>query len=73
MAREAVRITSATDYMIERADTLMHLAEVLDAAGRPAEAAEEARIAVALYEDKGATVLIERARAELARLEAAPD
>jgi class 3 adenylate cyclase len=75
LAREAVRITAATDYLVEIADARMALGQVLDAGGRPAEAATEVRAAVDLFASKGATVLLERARAELARLDAggAPD
>jgi class 3 adenylate cyclase/tetratricopeptide (TPR) repeat protein len=68
LARAAVGLTSASDYTMEHAGSRMTLAVVLEAAGRPAEAADEVRRAVELYVDKGATVLVDRARAELARL-----
>jgi len=68
LAREAVRITNATDYLQEIADGRMALAEVLEVAGRPAEAADEVRLAAELYRTRGATVLLDRALAELARL-----
>jgi class 3 adenylate cyclase/tetratricopeptide (TPR) repeat protein len=76
LAREAVRITDPTDYTIARADARMSLARVLAAAGRATEAADEVRRALALYEGKGATALVERARSDLVRLDritAAPD
>jgi hypothetical protein len=44
----------------------MDLAEVLRLAGREDESAEAAEQALALYEQKGATVLAERAREFLA-------
>jgi tetratricopeptide (TPR) repeat protein len=69
LAREAVLLTDPTDYTIARADARMSLAVVLAAAERPTQAADEVRRALALYEDKGATVPVQRARAVLDRLE----
>ena len=67
-ARQAVAITEASDYLVEQAEARMSLAAVLEAAGRPADAAAEVALAIERYRGKGAVALVERARAELARL-----
>jgi class 3 adenylate cyclase/tetratricopeptide (TPR) repeat protein len=60
LAREAVAIMGRTDYLALHADALVHLARVLHAAGKDPEALESARQAAVLYEQKGATILVER-------------
>lgn len=59
-AREAVARVDATDYIDLRGDTHVALGEVLASAGRRDEAAEEWRMAVALYVAKGNTVMASR-------------
>ncbi len=62
LARAAVAITSATDALLDHADARRALGAALRAAGRSGEAdAEEART-IELWEAKGATLLVERAR-----------
>jgi hypothetical protein len=60
LAREAVMIMGRTDYLALHADSLIHLAHVLHAAGKGDEALGAARQAAGLYEQKGATVLVDR-------------
>jgi hypothetical protein len=62
LAAEAARLLRPTDLLILRADVFMDLAAVLDASGRPAEAARAVEQALALYEDKGNVVAARRAR-----------
>jgi hypothetical protein len=67
LARTAVEIAAATDDLLDHADARSALAVALRAAGRGAEAdAEEAR-ATLLWEQKGATLLAERAPRAAAR------
>ena len=67
LARAAVEIAAATDDLLDHADARSALAVALRAAGRTREAdAEEAR-AIELWEQKGATLLAERARRGAAR------
>jgi tetratricopeptide (TPR) repeat protein len=68
LARAGVALCADTDYTTQHAEARMTLAEVLDAAGRTGEALQEARRAGALYEDKGAAVMVERTRARIADL-----
>jgi predicted ATPase len=56
LAREAVRIAATTDFLNCRADAVLDLAEVLDAAGRRGEAEVTAFEALRLYEQKGNAV-----------------
>lgn len=60
LAREAVEIMGRTDYLALHADALLHLGQVLHAAGKDAEALTSAQQASELYARKGATVLVER-------------
>ncbi len=62
LAREAVAIMGGTDYLALDGDALVHLAHVLHAAGKVAEALGSAREAVELYHRKGANFLVERTR-----------
>src|SRR5262245_31411505 len=61
-ARAAVDIAAATDALIHHAEARLALAAALRAAGRRNEADAEEKRAIALWEAKGATVLVERAR-----------
>ena len=60
LAREAVAIISQTDYLDQHAGALVHLATVLQEAGKPDEAIASAREAMALYDRKGATFFVEK-------------
>src|SRR5207244_11809373 len=55
LAREAVELTSRTDYLTEQAEALCALAEVLTLLDRAAEAQPLLREAIALFERKGAS------------------
>jgi tetratricopeptide (TPR) repeat protein len=70
LAREAVGLVEPTDYLEARAETLLGLGDVLERAGRVAEAAEAVLAATELYERKGDLVMSGRARAHLERLRA---
>jgi class 3 adenylate cyclase/ketosteroid isomerase-like protein len=68
LARAAVEIAAGTDDLLDHAAARSALAVALRAAGRGHEAgAEEAR-AIELWEQKGATLLAERARGGAARV-----
>ncbi|HEV8250359.1 MAG TPA: hypothetical protein VGQ15_10340, partial [Gaiellaceae bacterium] len=58
----------STDGVLKQADTLVVLAEVLQAAGRPDESGAAAAEALGLYEAKGNVVAAARVRASLAAL-----
>jgi hypothetical protein len=60
LGREAVGIIGQTDYLDRHADILVHLAHVLHESGKGEEAVATARDAIALYERKGATFLVEK-------------
>ncbi len=62
LARRAVAIAEATEFVILHADALAALAEVLGLAGRPDEAAAARQEAIAVYEAKGATAAADRLR-----------
>jgi predicted ATPase/class 3 adenylate cyclase len=68
-ARKAAAIMATTDYLVNRANRLVNLADVLSAAGKQVEAAPVLRRALADYTAKGATFLVDRTRQRLARLE----
>ncbi len=69
VAREALALGEGTDGLIFHGDTLRDLAEVLELAGRPEDAAAALRDALVLYERKGATALITTTRERLGALE----
>jgi tetratricopeptide (TPR) repeat protein len=66
LAREAVALADGTDALAQRGKVALALADVLRAGGRPDEAAAAAGQALALFEQKGHTVGVKRARAFLA-------
>jgi tetratricopeptide (TPR) repeat protein len=69
LAREAAGLARQTpSFLMLRGDVLMDLADVLLLGGGPAEAAERAREALRLYEQKGSVVSAGRASAFLAEL-----
>jgi tetratricopeptide (TPR) repeat protein len=71
LVREAVRIYNQTGETDHEGDTYFDLAEVLELAGRPADAAEALREALARWERKGNQVSAAKAQAKLAELGAA--
>jgi DNA-binding SARP family transcriptional activator len=62
LAREAVALAEPTDALNKKAATLLALAEVLRLSGNTAEADGAMRDAIELYERKGNTVAVGRAR-----------
>ncbi len=66
LAREAVAMAAATDYLYSHGDTLVDLAHVLYAAGKRSEAVETARGGLELYERKGVIPACDRTRALIA-------
>jgi class 3 adenylate cyclase/tetratricopeptide (TPR) repeat protein len=64
LAREAVALIASSDALVQQADALADLSEVLRLAGRAGEASETLEEAVSLYERKGA-VAAARSRTEL--------
>jgi hypothetical protein len=64
-ARDALEMAEESDYLQMRADALMDLAEVLEIAQRPDDAAASVAAALQLYEEKGSTALAARARSRL--------
>ena len=68
VAREAVAIGEATDFLNGQGDTHAALGEVLAPAGKPAEAAAALATALDRYERKGNLVSAARTRARLAEV-----
>jgi tetratricopeptide (TPR) repeat protein len=66
LADEAVAIVEPTDYLPMKAECHEVRAGVLAAMGRAADAADELRIALELFERKGVVPAIERVRGTLA-------
>jgi tetratricopeptide (TPR) repeat protein len=60
LAREAVAIFGQTDYLDQHGGALVHQAIVLHESGKGEEAVATARDAIALYERKGATFMVEK-------------
>jgi tetratricopeptide (TPR) repeat protein len=69
LARKAVALIDQTDFLIDRGDARMDLAEVLHLSGRFDEARELLREALQLHEQKGNLVSAERVRELLVELE----
>ena len=63
LAREALDRCEATTYVLAHAQTLEHLAELLQRTGRDTEAQAARTKATATYEQKGCVTFAERARA----------
>ena len=68
VAREAVALAGETDFVDLRGDSLLALGEVLRLTGRPDEAADTMRDALALWEAKENVVFASRTRRLLAEL-----
>ncbi|MFK3967938.1 ATP-binding protein [Ensifer adhaerens] len=68
LAREALTIAEATDFVTERADALVDLSHVLEASCRCDEAVAAASEAVHLYELKGNVVAAAANRSRLGRI-----
>jgi tetratricopeptide (TPR) repeat protein len=64
-ARLAVESWEGSDYLVDRANALMDLAEVLRLAGRPEESSRVVADALRLYDQKGSLLLADRARSIL--------
>ena len=62
LAREAVSLTQDTDALLDHAEALAALAMALEAAGDEAGALDARTDAAALFEQKGATALLDRLR-----------
>jgi tetratricopeptide (TPR) repeat protein len=71
LAHEAVALAADSDFLNDRADTLVDHAEVLRLAGRPTEAAAAVESAIALYERKENIPAAAAARALLDELRGA--
>ncbi len=69
LAREAVALAEATDFLNHRADALLDLSHVLEAARRGEEAVTAASGALHLYEAKGNVVSAAATRRRLAELD----
>lgn len=65
IARAAVASLDQTEFLLDRAEAHMGLAEVLQLAGKPAEAALAIETALGLYRQKGSKVATRRASALL--------
>jgi len=72
LARDAVELAAATDYLEFHAYARLALAEVLEKAGRYDEAASELHEALGLYEQKESVLAAERVRAKLRELAREP-
>lgn len=68
-ARAAVDIATSTDALLDHADARLALAAALRAAGEQTQAAAQDLRAVELWEAKGATLLVQRARGRHTDLE----
>ena len=68
LARKAVALIDRTEYLVDRAEARMGLAEVLLIVGRSDEAAQVLGQALRLHEQKGNLVSAERTRALLTEL-----
>jgi class 3 adenylate cyclase/tetratricopeptide (TPR) repeat protein len=68
LAREALGLVEQTDMLQIHGDTLLDLADVVDAAGREGEAGDALKEALALYERKENVVSAARARERIGRL-----
>jgi class 3 adenylate cyclase/tetratricopeptide (TPR) repeat protein len=68
LAREAVQFSEGADFPHIHATSLADLGEVLELAGRPAEAISALRSALRLFEGKGNTVTAGRVQADIDRL-----
>jgi class 3 adenylate cyclase/tetratricopeptide (TPR) repeat protein len=65
LARAAVALAERTDWLEGQGDALADLGEVQRLAGKPREAVEALRAALARYEQKGAVALADRVRTAL--------
>jgi class 3 adenylate cyclase/tetratricopeptide (TPR) repeat protein len=65
LAREAVELVAQTDFLRSHGDALLDLGEVLALGDEPQQAAAAFRAGLELFEQKGDTVMAERARSRL--------
>jgi DNA-binding SARP family transcriptional activator len=68
LVRESLKRVDSTDYLLGRGTLRVVLADVLAAGGRSEAAARAAEEGVALFEAKGASLFVERARAQISAL-----
>jgi tetratricopeptide (TPR) repeat protein len=68
LARQSVALAERTDFINHRGDALFDFAIVLRLAGRPNQSRAALTEGLRLYEQKGNTVAVGKARAELAEL-----
>ncbi|HMI98635.1 MAG TPA: adenylate/guanylate cyclase domain-containing protein [Gaiellaceae bacterium] len=68
LAREGVALMESTEFLMHHAWALSDLGEVLELAGRPAEAGDVFRRAIELHEQKGNVVMAARIGERLSRL-----
>jgi class 3 adenylate cyclase/tetratricopeptide (TPR) repeat protein len=68
MARDAVELIDGSDFIIDRADSRIGLAEVLELAGRREDAVVAATEALELYEAKGNLLQAGHARTRIERM-----
>jgi tetratricopeptide (TPR) repeat protein len=71
LAREAVELAAGTDFLGNRGDAFLDLAEVLQLNGKTHEAAEALASGLGLYEQKGDLVSAGRARSRLEQVRSA--
>jgi tetratricopeptide (TPR) repeat protein len=72
LVREAVAFAAESDFLVYHGDALLDLGEVLALAGRTDGSAAALEEAAALYERKGALLMVERAAARLVELREDP-
>ena len=65
LGREAVELVAQTDFLGHHGDALLDLGEVLALGREPQKAAAAVRAGLALYQEKGDTVMAGRARSRL--------
>lgn len=62
VAHDAIALAAGTDFLDWQGDAQLALADVLELGGRSTEAREPLAAAIALYERKGCTAMLERTR-----------
>jgi len=73
LALESVRLAEESDFLWDRANALMNLADVLMVRGRATQAANAIQQALQLYEQKGIDVSADKARSLLQEAHDRPD
>jgi tetratricopeptide (TPR) repeat protein len=65
LAREAVALAERADFMLAHAEATADLGEVLELAGKPAEAIRALESAASIYERKGVVIAVTLTRARI--------